>query len=471
MKKINAESPLVVIFGRTNVGKSSLFNRLTETNKALVSEIAGTTRDGNIGRVFWRGVEFELIDTGGIMDFKHLFGKKIKTADIETEVQQRARDYLKRADLILFLVDSQTGLLEEDRRLAIMTKRIVPQKKIILVANKADGPSQKREIPELHKLSLGEPIPVSAITGSGTGDLLDLVLDNLKKIKKAPERKEEKTINVSILGKPNVGKSSLLNSILGEERVIVSPIPHTTREPQDTVLEFQNNLIKIVDTAGISKKELRKAKLKKAKVSMEEKLIEAGILKSLGSLQRADIAILVLDIKEGITNQDQKIAQEIVNRKKSLVIVANKWDLIEKKDTKKYTSYVLDNFPFARWAEIQFTSALTGTKVNKILELILKMEAERKKELTDSQLNSFMMRTVKIHPPAKGKGLKRPRIHKFAQTKTNPPEFDLRIGSKDELHFSYVRFIENRLREKFGFKGAPLIIHIVKGKNVHGMHA
>jgi GTP-binding protein len=477
MSKTTKQLPQVAIFGRTNVGKSMLFNKLTEKNQALVSNIAGTTRDSNIGEVEWRGKKFKVIDTGGIMDIKFLEGKKEKTNDIEAEVQKQARDIIKRADLVLFMVDALSGLLPQDRQMALLVKKILPPIKggkkggVILVINKVDSQKIRKTTAEFYKLSLGEPALISAATGSGTGDLLDIIIKKLPTIKKSkildPELLIPGTINVSILGQPNVGKSSLLNSILGEKRVIVSPTPHTTREPQDTFLEYQGQDIKLIDTAGISKKGKQTAYGKKEKKYALEKM---GIAKSLSSLDKSDIVLFVIDISEPITRQDLKVLEEIVERKKSLVLIANKWDLVPEKDTKKYTEYLRGKLPFINWAPIQFTSALTGEKTRKVLDLILEMSEQRKKEISDSILNSFLMRIVKKHKPSKGKGSKHPRIHKFNQVKSNPPIFELRIGSKDDLHFSYVRFIENRLREKFGFLGTPITIYVGKNKAVHGSH-
>src|SRR3989339_527311 len=309
--------PLVVLFGRTNVGKSTLFNCLIEQNKAIISDIAGTTRDSNIGTVEWNGKKFKLVDTGGIMNIKNLSKKKVLTDDIDTKVQNQAREFLMRADLILFLVDTRTGLLPPDKEMALILKKIIPKNKtkVILIANKTDSPSLQKETAEFNKLGLGEPVNVSATTGSGTGDMLDIVI---KKLQSAPWVKTKKTssvllrdskpvkknelketsiekedcINVCILGKPNVGKSSLINAILGEERVIVSATPHTTREPQDTEIIYKN----------------KKIKFKKA---LEKQSIE----KTLWILNRSNIALLVLDINEGLTHQDSKLVEEIVNRK------------------------------------------------------------------------------------------------------------------------------------------------------------
>ncbi len=465
--------PLVVIFGQTNAGKSTLFNRLTEKQQALISNIPGTTRDSNIGQVKWRGKFFTLVDTGGILDLKYLTDKKATAADIEAKVQKGVRSYLGQADLILFLTDVRAGILPPDKELALfLKKRKVWLAKTILVANKSDRRRDQFNVAEFHRLGLGQPQPISAATGAGTGDLLDIIIKKIKGGKfPAADEGENKpdSARVCLIGKPNVGKSSLLNAILGYERVIVSPVPHTTREPQNTDIVYNKEIITIIDTAGISRKGNKSRGLEKD-----------GIAKSLASLSQAEIALLVLDISRAITHQDLKLVEEIVNRKVSLIIIANKWDLMKKdndssaqsadEQSKKYTRYIYNAMPFVAWAPIHFTSALTGRKVNKILDLIIQINAARRKEISASQLNKFLATTVKIHLPAKARGTKHPRIYELKQIKINPPKFELQIGPKDSLHFSYVRFIENRLREKFGFLGTPLTIRINRGRQVHGKH-
>ena len=483
MNNTKKQLPLVVIFGRTNVGKSTLFNCLIEKQQALVSKLEGTTRDSNIGQVSWQGKTFQLIDTGGIIDLKLLLknpksplrseaseipasqrgernprfvARRAKSEnDIEAKVQQQARDYLQKADLILFLVDNKTGLLPQDKQMALLLKKIFTDtKKILLIANKVDSPKQRPKIAEFHKLSLGEPIPVSAANGSGTGDLLDIITKKIKTIKNLKsEILNLKSISVCIIGKPNVGKSSLLNAILGYQRVIVSSTPHTTREPQDTEIAYKDQMIKLIDTAGISKRGTKTKGLEKF-----------GIQKSLSALKKSDIALLILDINQNITHQDAKLIEEITDRKKSLILIANKWDLVEERNTKQYTNYIYGKLPFAQFAPIQFTSALTGEKTKKILDLILEINEQRQLKLSNSQLSHFLNRVVKIHKPAKAKGTKHPRIYELTQIRTNPPKFEIRIGVKDNLHFSYIRFIENRLREKYGFLGTPLTMKITKGR-------
>lgn len=470
---IKQQSPLIVIFGRTNVGKSTIFNCLTEKHRALVSPIAGTTRDSNVGNVSWRGHELTFVDTGGIMDLKYLTGQKIKTDDIEAKVQQQAKNFLEQAAIVLFVVDARDGLLPQDKQMVLLIKKLLPaDKKIILVANKVDGPTQRKEIADFNKLALGEPIPISAANGSGTGDLLDIIVKNFKKarkqkeIKLPPESLAPSAINVSIIGKPNVGKSSLVNAILGEERIIVSPIPHTTREPRDTMVEYHGCKINLVDTAGISKQGQRGARQQKLATSLEKLSIE----QSLKTLRRAQIALLVIDINDDITHQDAKLVEEILNQKASIIIVANKWDSVKERDTKIYTQKIQSAFPFIPWAPIQFISAATGEKVNKVLDMIIAVAEGRRTEVSENALGKFLGKIVKMHKPAKAKGTKRPFISVLKQTHINPPYFSIHIRSKDTVHFSYLRFIENRLREKFGFFGTPITIVIDQKKHVHGSH-
>ena len=487
--------PKIVIFGRTNVGKSTLFNRLIENEKALVADIAGTTRDSNLGEVEWQGRKFDVVDTGGVINLDEFTSEgKIKIAldkeTIDRKVQMQAREHLSRADLILFLVDTKAGLMSQDRQLALFLKEHAQGKKIILVANKTDSPKENFKVPEFYKLGLGEPFPISAATGSGTGDLLDEILKQLKKEfgrkKKAAryseaedeenKRKRGKNapdsdlIRVGIMGKPNVGKSSLINSIFGQERVIVSSVAHTTREPQDTEFDYEGKKIVLIDTAGISKNAGKSSRRdiparKGKKVDLEKE----GINRSLKSLNRADISLLVLDISKEITRQDAKLADEIVGRKKSLIIIANKWDLIPEKDVKKFNEYINYHLPFIKWVPIIYVSALTGRKTQDILDLIMKINVERAKVLTEKELEKFLKRIVKIHRPTRFRPTdKYPYIKTITQTDSYPPEVEIKIGGKESIDSSYLRFIENQLRNQFGFLGTPISVRVKKGQRVHG---
>lgn len=464
MNKKEKKLPLVVICGRTNVGKSTLFNCLTEKNQALVSNIAGTTRDSNIGIVEWSHNTFEIVDTAGLLEDYYLSEKKIDETSVDSKSQKQAKYYLDQADVIIFLVDTKAGIMVEDTKLAKAINRSQKyRQKTILVANKVDSNRLTPEVAQFNKLGLGEPVPVSAASGAQTGDLLDIIISQLDS--RAREYKLEKEddkdlIKVCLIGKPNVGKSSLLNSILGYERVIVSEEAHTTREPQHTDIKYKDKKIRLIDTAGISKKGQKSKGLEKP-----------GILKSLNSLEKADIALLILDISEPLTHQDLKLIEEIFDRRKSMIFIANKWDKVEERNTKKWTQYLYGKMPFATWAPLQFISAKTGEKVQKIMDIILEVAENRKLRLSDSQADKFMKSVVKIHKPAKGKGLKAPRIYEFRQVKSNPPGFIVRIGPDDNLHFSYLRFMENRLREKYNLIGTPIKMKITQDKKTHTTHA
>ncbi|MCK5061089.1 ribosome biogenesis GTPase Der [Candidatus Parcubacteria bacterium] len=461
--------PLVVIFGRTNVGKSTLFNCLIEKHQALTSDIAGTTRDANWATIEWCRNKFSLVDTGGIMDLKFLAEKKLQTTDIEAKVQEQARNLLKRADLILFLTDARDGLLPTDKELVKFLMKTKNKNKILLVANKADNPRLRQGTAEFNKLGLGEPLAISAANGSGTGDLLDEITNKLPESKKpvpSPLEGEGKgeVIKVAIIGKPNVGKSSLVNSLLGEERIIVSPTAHTTREPQDIEIKYKKNHFVLIDTAGISKKGRQTAKRTKNKNTLEK----FSILKSLAVIRKADVALLVIDINKGLTQQESKLVEDIIKKQTSLIIIANKWDLIEDKNTKHYTREINIALPFATWAPIQFVSALTGAKTEKVLDLAAEIYQARHITIKENSLNKFLNKIVKIHRPTKAKGIKRPRIYELAQVQTNPPVFKVRISQKDTLNESYLRFIENQLRKKYGFLGTPINIYVERNKSVHG---
>jgi GTPase len=463
---IDKKLPLIAIIGRTNVGKSTLFNRLVEKNQALTSSIENTTRDYNMNTMNWRGFDFQILDTAGVVD-SYVLKRKMSIADsgierIEQKVQKQVYELIKKADLIYFVVDNKAGLLPEDKNIVSFLKKRDYQKKTILLVNKVDNFKQASESFEFNKLALNEPVLISALTGSGTGDLLDLSVDFLKKNKKdvklAEKEENEDKINLCIIGKPNVGKSSLLNSLLGYERVVVSELPHTTREPQNTEIVYKDREINIIDTAGINKKGSKSSGFEKY-----------GIIKSLRSLREADIILLVLDINERLTRQDSKLVEEIVNEGKSFIIIANKWDLIEDRSVKYWTREIHMDLPFITWSPILFVSALNGEKVHKVFDLVLKIDEARKMKISDSALDRFLSKMIKKHKPTRGKGVKHPRIFSLKQTWVNPPRFEVRIGSQESLHDSYLRFLENRLRENFEFFGTPVRVSVKKKKKIHGV--
>lgn len=459
--------PRVVIIGKMNVGKSTLFNRLAEQNKSMVSKIPGTTRDRHFADTFWNGYGFTIIDTGGIMAIKK--GKFKPSEEIEEQIQKQTQMALDEADIILFLIDVKEGILSPDKELAKEIKKT--GKPIILVANKVDNPKIRKEYlsSEWPKLNLGEPAPISAVNGSGVGDLLDEVVKIIKEkgfLKISFEKIN--SIKISFIGKPNVGKSSLLNAILGEERTIVSTTAHTTREPENILMKYKNQNFLLVDTAGIRKK---------AKVGRG--LERMGVSKSIGGLENSDIAFFITDVSKTLNSQDLHLARMLVNYGTGIIIIANKWDLIENKNetiTKKFVDYYYKNLPHANWAPIIFISAKTGKSVRKTLDLALEIYAERQKEINQAKLDRFLKQIIKKHPPTKGSGeirrrpgkpARHPYIYEINQIGINPPKFQVLISAKVPLDQKYLKFIENQMREKFGFLGTPIHL-VIKQRDKHG---
>lgn len=464
--KIEKKLTTIVIVGRINVGKSMLFNRLTETGRALVSDIEGTTRDYNVGLVSWRNKNFELIDTGGINinTLKHsiqslLPGKKslesLPEDVIEKEIVKQTKLAMQKADMILMVTDGQTGLMPEDKELALVLKKI--KKPIFLISNKVDSQKYATNLNEFYKLGLGKPWPVSAANGSGTGDMLDELIKKVKGQKGRPKTQaENRALKVAIIGKPNVGKSSLLNAILGEERVIVSPIPHTTREPQDTEIIYNDQKIEIIDTAGLRKK-----------AKIERGLEKLSTRRSLNLIKAADIIIFVTEADKPLTVQDLHLAGMIKDAGAGILVVANKWDLIGEKNEKtdsKFLKYYQRHFPFLSFAPLIFISAQTGKNVHKILDLVMAVNNQRKKIIDQPELDAILKGLVKKQHPAQAKGQNPPRLISLEQIKSNPPQFNLSIGRNDSVHFSYLRFIENQLRERFDFIGTPINLKVTNVK-------
>lgn len=452
--------PTIVLVGRANVGKSTLFNTLIESHKALVSNIAGTTRTNNEGVVLWRGKYVKVIDTGGLDSIAHK-----ETQDFDKEIQEQAAHALVSADIILFVTDVRGGILPQEKKLA---KTLLGDKKrppVFLVANKTDSTKIQNTAPlkELSRLGLGEPNFVSATNGRGVGDLLDEVYKTLQKGKIRPKRhtkKQEEEIRVSLIGKPNVGKSSLFNKIIGEDKVIVSPVAHATRESFDTQVIFEQNkkkhAITFIDTAGIR----RKAKVK-------GDLEKGGIGKSIQSIEKSDIVLLVIDGSEPISSQDLQLGGLIEKRSKSVIILVNKWDLAEdnsQENRSHVESIVRSHFPHLKFAPMLFVSGKTGYRVHNIFPLLLQVAQARHTEIPRRTLDNFFERITKEHLPSRGKGTRFPKILGFKQVISNPPIFEIFIKSKTSLHRSYLRYIENKLREYFNFTGTPIVIKITKMK-------
>ncbi len=451
----------IAIVGRANVGKSTLFNRLIEKNKALVSSIAGTTRDRNIAVADWGQHQFQIIDTGGLDIDKTI------EVEIAAGIVQQARQGIAAADLILFLIDIKAGVLPTDKRLAHELVKAGLKDKIMLVANKADNIKLRQYHKDIFSLGLGEPQFISAANGSGVGDLLDLIAERLPKIESdIPECRpldSQTPIKIAIVGKPNVGKSSLLNSILGEERVIVTDIPQTTREAHDTQFDYNGQRFVIIDTAGIRKH----ARIKPG--SLEKKSVD----KSLAAIQEAEVVLLVTEAQKKIDIQDKKISQKILEAGKSVIIVANKWDLIPAKDTatvNEYRKYYELSFPYLWWAPLIFISAKEHQRTKKILDLVREIKKSRAIRIADSQLDKFLKSKIKRHRPSRGKGLKNPYIYEIKQSGINPPRFAISVNDPAILHFSYLRFLQNNLREQFKIMGTPIRFELIKWKEQNTSH-
>lgn len=451
--------PTVTIIGRTNTGKSTLFNCLTESKKAIVSPHRQTTRDRIEEEIRWRGYAFRIIDTGGVdieeiensimLLLKKNFPANLKT--VEKGILEQTSRGIDQADLIVFLVDGKEGLMGQDRELAGVLKKL--GKDVLCVCNKIDSIKEIDRITEFYKLGFGEPLAVSAVNGSGTGDLLDRVIKKLKKSQKnfrPSEYKKKESIFVSFIGKPNVGKSSLLNSILGESRVIVSPAPMTTREPQDITISYKEKSITLVDTAGLKKK---------AKIAPGVDTIAS--LKSLSSLAQSDIILFIIDVSESFASQDLRLSGILADSNASVIIVANKWDMIKNKKTEiiaKREKIYAHLHPLS-WAPLIFVSAKTGQNVKKILDLIVEVFERRNIFLPDKSLNTFLKKLIRKKRPFALTSLVKPHITKIRQIKTNPPEITVYTKHKENLHPSYLRFIESQMRKDFDLRGVNIRIN------------
>ncbi|MCL5962087.1 MAG: ribosome biogenesis GTPase Der [Chloroflexi bacterium] len=425
--------PLVAIVGRPNVGKSTLFNRLVGQRAAIVEDIPGTTRDRLYGDVEWSGKQFAVVDTGGL---------DLSSSENVTElVRNQAELAIDEADVILLVVDARDGVIPTDEEIADVLRRT--KKPVLVVANKADSPERRLMASVFYQLGLGEVVAVSSIHGTGTGDLLDLVVDLLPP--GVPIEKVEKVLSVAIVGRPNVGKSSLLNALLGQERVIVSAVPGTTRDAIDTLIEHEGQPLMLIDTAGIRRRG-------RVQVGIEK----YSVLRAVRAIDRADVALVLIDAVEGPTDQDTHIAGQVEAAGKGIAIVVNKWDLIEKTGSTmvEYARKVKEDFKFVPYAPILFVSAKTKQRVPKVLDAALRIEEEREKRISTGVLNDAVAEVVAQTPlTSKGKLLK---VYYVTQASICPPTFVLFVNDPKMVHFSYKRYIENRLRERFGFEGTPI---------------
>ena len=435
--------PIVALIGRPNVGKSTLFNYLIGERKAIVEDTPGVTRDRIYGNTTWRGKEFTIIDTGGIEE---------KTGDVISEqIKIQSEIAIEMADLVLFITDVKQGITPDDREIALMLKK--SKKKTILVCNKVDD-FQKfaNEMYEFYNLGMGDPEPISAANCKGIGDLLDKVYEELPEIK---EEDDDDSIKVAVIGKPNVGKSSLINKILGENRLIVSNIAGTTRDAIDS--KFENNYGKYVfiDTAGIRKHN-----------KIEEDIEKYSIIRSKVAIERADVCILMIDANQGVTEQDTKIAGVAYESGKGIIIAINKWDEYEKENgtVEKYKKQVYNKLSYLNYAPIVFISAKTGQRVDKLFGLINEINENTRRRISTSLLNNVLAEAVSIVQPPTDKG-RRLKVLYITQVSIQPPTFIIFTNSKKLFHFSYERYIVNKLREEFNFNGTPIRIIIRERKD------
>lgn len=447
---MSAVIPKIALVGRTNVGKSTLFNKLVEEQKSLVSDIAGTTRDRFEADCIWRGRVVRLVDTGG-MD--------VNADDpIERGVIEQTEYAIAEADVVLFLVDVTVGPTQDD--LIIAKKLMASKKPTIVVGNKADNAALRMAVEGAawRNWPINRPFAISAGRGMGVGDLLDALYEELHRINVEPvEVAKVLPMRIAVFGEPNVGKSTLLNSILGEERFLTSEVAHTTRQPNDVHVHWEGKDYVFVDTAGVR----RQAKRAQSGTELEK----FGVQKTILLLKRIDVALFVIDISKSITAQDKHLAGVLVEHGVSVLIVANKWDLIPDKDTNtitKYEKYVRAHLPQLDYAPIVFISALTGKRVRDIMGVINDVFASRFTELSGEESKKFISQAIVKHKPSKLRGIWHPRIISFAQYRTNPPTFALTINQprEDALAPSYVKFLEKRLREQYGFEGTPIRINV-----------
>jgi len=426
---------LVALVGRPNVGKSTLFNRLVEERKAIVEDVPGTTRDRIYGDAEWSGSIFTVVDTGGlVLD---------ETDDIAAQVRRQAYIAIEEADVIVFMCDVLDGLTAEDQRIADILRRA--SKPIILAVNKADNAARRLDAWEFYSLGLGEPLAISALHGTGTGDLLDAVVSGFGPDAQV-EEEETEAARIALVGRTNVGKSSLLNALLGQERNIVSEIPGTTRDAVDTTILWKGSPVVLIDTAGIRRRGRIAPGVEKY-----------SVLRALKAINRADVVLLLIDLTEGVTAQDTHIAGYILEENRSVVVVANKWDLIEKDShtMAAYTSRIRESLRFMPYVPVLFISALTRQRVNQVLDTALRVRQQALIRIPTGELNRIVQNAVARHSPPSKWG-KRLRIYYATQPKVSPPTIVFFVNDERLVHFSYRRYLENQIRARYPFEGTPL---------------
>lgn len=435
--------PIVAIVGRPNVGKSTLFNRFVGERLAITHEVPGTTRDRLYAEAEWGGVSFILVDTAGL-EFQ-IPNSEFRIPDLDdnlmVQVRAQAQIAIAEADVILFVVDVKDGLTAGDEEVAHVLRRTA--KPVLLAVNKAESQARREEAVEFYALGLGEVYPISALHGTGTGDLLDQIV---RAFPVEEEEEELEAVKIAIIGRPNVGKSSLLNKILGQERSIVHDVPGTTRDAIDTQVEWEGETLVLIDTAGIRRKG-----------SIQRGVEKYSVLRALKAIDRADVALLLIDAVEGATAQDAHIAGYVLEEAKSVVVVVNKWDLVVK-DTYTmlvYMEHIYTVLRFLDYVPVLFISALTGQRVDQVLSTALRVQENRLIRVPTAELNRILQDAVARHSPPSKAG-KRLKFYYATQAAVDPPTFLFFVNDPRLVHFSYERYLENKLREHYGFLGTPL---------------
>jgi len=435
--------PIVAIVGRPNVGKSTLFNQIGKKRVSIVDDMPGVTRDRIYLDAEWLNHEFTMIDTGGI--------ELDESNHILKSMREQAQIAMEEADVILFLVDGRAGMTTADEEVAHLLRST--KKPVILAVNKIDSPQREADCYEFYSLGLGDPIPISASNAMNLGDLLDAIVKTFPEKEATEEDPDE--IHIAVIGRPNVGKSSIVNKILGEDRVIVSDIPGTTRDAIDTHFTKDDIRYTLIDTAGMR----RRGKI-------DEPVERYSVMRTLRAVDRADVVLMMINAAEGITEQDKKIAGYAHESGKGIVIVVNKWDIFPEKDDKstlRFTDDLRDELGFLQYAPVLYTSALTGQRVNRVTELVRYVAEQQALRIKTSILNELIRDAVAVNPPPMHRG-RQLKILFMTQVDIKPPKFIIFVNDPDLMHFSYLRFIENRLREQFGFEGTPIRLIVRKRK-------
>lgn len=447
--------PIVSIVGKPNVGKSMLFNRLVGSRKAITADEAGTTRDRIFHKVERREMDYFVVDTGGL-EFEN------KPGTIENDMQKQAQIAIDESDMIVFLINHKETLTSSDFKVAELLRTHAGNKPVLLVLNKCDQPAQETDLAYAYELGLGDPLGISALHNTGVDVLDSTIIKTLKerhfltkqsKEFKAFDQFEKACLNIALAGKTNVGKSSIINALLNQEKLIVSATPHTTRDSIDSAVKHGGKVYNFIDTAGMR----RQGKIGRG-------VEHFSVLRTLAAIDRSDIGLLVLDSSKPITHQDQRIANALLDAGTGVVILANKWDLkdeeeseAEEKRRDRYIRHLQVMFPFLSWAPVLFTSAVTKKNLSLIFDQAEAVDAERKKRISTARLNRFLDKAIESHKPSGTKAIS-PKVFYITQGEVEPPNFVFFVNKKKYFHFSYLRYMENRLRDEFGFTGTPIVM-------------